>query len=216
MGIRVDLYRTVLTFVVPALLLACGGSDSTTGIPEPSEPDPVPEIAEVSVSPDESSLEAIDATVTFEATLRDEGGDEITERGAAWSSTDTDVAEVDRDGVATAVANGTTEIVAEADGVADTAVLTVEQAVAAITVEPSSVTLDAPGDTAHLAAEASDANGHPVEDAAFSWSSDDPSVVTVDDEGVVTAESEGEAQVSATVGEVSDAIDVAVGQEETP
>ncbi len=200
-----------LAGLVPALVLACGGSDSTTGLPEGE-----PTASEVSVSPEAATAEALDITVEFQATVLNSQDEEIGGAPVSWSSSDTDVAEVDGDGVATALANGTAEIEAESNGVTGTAVLTVDQAVASVTVDPSPVTLDAPGDTAHLSAEAADANGNTVEDAAFEWSSEDPSVATVDDEGVVTAESDGEVQISVTAEEITERINVAVGQEPTP
>lgn len=88
--------------------------------------------------------------------------------------------------------------------------------VESVTVTPSSITLDAPGDTAHVEAEARDESGDPIEGVTFEWSSSDPSVATVDDEGVVTAESEGETDVSATVEGVSGSAGVSIGQEPAP
>ena len=59
------------------------------------------------------------------------------------------------------------------------------------------------GDTLRLAAEATDANGHPVEGAEFSWASSDTLVAVVDDAGLVTGVGAGEAEVTATAAGVT-------------
>ena len=83
-----------------------------------------------------------------------------------------------------------------------TATVTVAQEVSAVAVTPAFDTLVV-GDTLRLAAEATDANGHPVEGAEFSWASSDTLVAVVDDAGLVTGVGAGEADVTATAAGVT-------------
>jgi hypothetical protein len=66
------------------------------------------------------------------------------------------------------------------------------------------------GETATLAALATNAMGLPVGAGPVSWSSSDEAVVTVASDGVVTAVGEGSAEVIASVDEVSATLPVAV------
>ena len=74
--------------------------------------------------------------------------------------------------------------------------MTVAQEVSAVAVAPAADTLVA-GDTLRLAAEATDANGHLVAEAEFSWASPDTLVAAVDDAGLVTGVGAGQAEVTA-------------------
>ena len=58
-------------------------------------------------------------------------------------------------------------------------------------------------DTVRFGAEAFDENGHTVEGAEFTWSSDDESVATVDESGLVRGARPGAATITAT----SEAVD---------
>ena len=69
-----------------------------------------------------------------------------------------------------------------------------------VAVSPAADTLVA-GDTLRLAAEALDANGNTIAGAAFTWSSSDASVATVDASGLVRGIAEGTATITAAAGE---------------
>lgn len=174
-------------------ILSCG--DSATA-PPPPPPPPPPQPATVTVSPPNTVLSALEATVRLAAEVRDRSGAVMTGASVSWASSNTTVAAVDASGVVTAVGNGTVTITATAGAAQGNANVTVAQAASAVTVSPAADTLAA-GDTLSLAAEAFDANGHRVEDAAFSWSSSDESVATVDDSGLVTAVGAGTAVIGA-------------------
>lgn len=80
-----------------------------------------------------------------------------------------------------------------------------------VVVSPDSASLQAIGDTVRFSAQAQDANGDPVADAAFVWSSSDPTVATVDNSGLVTAVDIGTAWINATeAGGASDRAQVRV------
>lgn len=191
--------------VVLALLLAGCGGDSATGPNPPSEGS-----ALVLLNPSFANLTAIGATQQFSVDARDEQGNDLDPSRVEWSSTNEAVATVDASGLATAQSAGTTEIVASADGAADTATVSVDPLADALTVTPAEDTIRSVGDTLRLTAEATDRNGHPVEDPEFVWSSSDSSVATVDSAGLVEAASEGDAEIVAFADAASDTSRIAV------
>ena len=171
------------------------------------------EVSAVTVSPDGGTLSALGDVLHLVAEALDASGSAITNAAFAWTSDDTAVATVDGDGVVTAVGNGTATITATADSVSGSAAVTVAQEVSAVTVSPDGDTLSALGDVLHLVAEALDASGSAITNAAFAWTSDDTAVATVDGDGVVTAVGNGTATITATAGSVSGSAAVTVAQE---
>ena len=95
-----------------------------------------------------------------------------------------------------ACGDGATEPPATAGSATGSATVTVDQEVSAVLVTPAADTVVA-GDTLRLAAEATDANGHPVAGADFDWMPSDTLVVVVDDAGLVTGVGAGEAAAAA-------------------
>lgn len=100
-----------------ALAIACGGEDPMGGGNGGGG------VASVTVSPAEDSI-GVGGTTQFTASAQDADGGSVS-ADFSWSSTNTSVASVDGQGVATGESAGTAEIVAAADGEADTAQLTV-------------------------------------------------------------------------------------------
>lgn len=88
-------------------------------------------VATVAVSPDSATLTGLDSTQRFNADARDSGGTPIPGITFAWSSSDTTVATVDAQGLATSVGLGTATIKAASGAVFDTATLTVTGAACA-------------------------------------------------------------------------------------
>ena len=171
---------------------ACG--DGTT---DPPPPDP-PRATTVAVTPATAELTALGETVRFAAQVLDQNGQAMAGAPVAWSSGNATVATVDASGLVTAAGNGTATITASSGSASGTAAVTVMQAVSVVAVSPAADTLVALGDTVRLTAEASDANGHAVAGAAFTWASADTAVATVDASGLVTSVGAGEAEVTAT------------------
>ena len=172
---------------------ACG--DGATEPPTPP-PDP-PRPATVAVVPATVQLTALDATEQLMAEVRDQNGNAMAGATVSWASSAASVATVSSTGLVTAVGNGTASITATAGSASGTATVTVAQEVSAVTVSPAADTLVV-GDTLRLASEATDANGHPVAGAEFTWASSDTLVATVDDSGLVTGVAAGEAEITAT------------------
>ena len=166
----------------------------------------------LTVTPGSAALTAIGQTVQLSAEALDQLGRPIPTPSVAWSSGDGSVVTVDANGLATAAGDGETTITARSGAASDSARVIVQQIVESIDVSPSSGTLTALGDTVRLAAVVRDANGNAVANATVTWSSEDPSVVTVDRDGLVAAEGNGEATIIATSGDVSDSAHLTVAQ----
>lgn len=81
-----------------------------------------------------------------------------------------------------------------------------------VRITPGADTLTALGDTVRLSATAIDADGTVVPGVALSWSSDDPSVVTVTPDGLASAVGNGIAEIVASADEVSGSAELAVIQ----
>ena len=148
-------------------------------------------VAEVRVSPDSVALRAVRAAWRLSAVAVDAHGHPVDGATLAWSSGDTTVATVDDTGLVTAVGNGSATVTAASGGAEGHAAVVVEQVVTEVRVSPDSVALRALRDTVRMTAVAVDANGHPVDESAFEWSSGNTAVATVDDTGLVTAVGHG-------------------------
>ncbi len=183
----------VAVLACSAWAFACGGDAGT----EPPEPPPDPRRpTTVTVGPATSELTALGATVQLTAEVRDQNG-QVMVVTVAWSSNNTAVATVNPSGLVMAAGNGTATITASVGAVSGSATVTVTQQVSAVAVTPDTAIV-LPGTTLQLAAEAQDANGHPVAGSEFAWASSDTTVAAVDGAGLVTGIALGEVEVSAT------------------
>ena len=81
-----------------------------------------------------------------------------------------------------------------------------------VAVSPAAARLLSVGETAQLSAEVRDQNGRAMPGATVTWTSSDPSVVTVDASGLVTAAGDGTATVTAASGSASGSATVTVEQ----
>jgi len=171
-----------------------------------------PDVASVTVSPESISFTALDETTSLSATAKDSDGNDLAGVDLAWESTNTGVASVDNGGNVVAVGNGTAFIIVTAVccGVSDTASVSVDQEVASVEVSPSSVSIS-PGESEQLSATAMDANGFPLSNADFTWTSSDSAISTVSNSGLVTGEAAGSAIVYATASGASGSSSIDVG-----
>ena len=170
----------------------------------------------MTVTPATATLTALEQTVRFTAEVRDQNGQVMAGATVGWTSSDASVAAVDASGQVAAAANGSATITATVGSASGTAAVTVAQAVSAVAVSPPPHPLLAVGDTVRLRAEASDANGHTVEGAGFSWSSSDAGVARVDETGLVSGVAEGTATITAVSGGVSDTATLTVRFNRSP
>ena len=163
----------------------------------------------VAVTPDTVALAALGQTAQLAAEVRDQVGRVMEGQAVTWTSGDTLVATVDSVGMVTAVGLGVATVNARAGEVSGEAVVQVMQAAGSVVVSPSADVV-ALGDTLRLTAEAFDENGHVVPGAAFTWSSSDESVVTVDASGLVRGVGAGRATIAAAVGNVRGTSEITV------
>ena len=168
--------------------------------------------AEVRISPGADTLMALGDTVRLSAEAFDANGHLVAGTDFTWASEDEAVVTVDAGGLVTAVGPGGARVAATTAEVTGSAAVTVDQRPFEVSLSPGADTLVALGDTLRLSAEALDANGHPVEGAQFTWTSDDEAVATVDADGLVTAVGNGEASVTASTESAAGSAAVTVEQ----
>ena len=83
----------------------------------------------------------------------------------------------------------------------------------AVSVSPTSATLQAIGETVQLTAMVRDQNGRTMSDAAVSWASNASSIATVSASGLVTATGNGDTRVTASSGTATGTAEVTVRQQ---
>ena len=163
----------------------------------------------VAMSADTLRFTALGETAQLAVEVREQAGRVMAEVLVSWASGDTLVAVVDSAGLVKAVGGGTTTVSATAGEASGAVVVTVMQSAGSVVVTPASGAV-ALGDTLRLTAEAFDENGHLIDGAAFSWSSGDVSVATVDASGLVSGAAEGTVTVSATADDASGTAEITV------
>lgn len=140
-------------------------------------------------------------TTQANATTRDANNNVLTGRAITWSSSNTGVATVSSNGLVTAIAVGTVQILASCEGKSGSGALTVSPStpapVASVTVALANGQLT-PGLTTQATATTRDASNNVLTGRTISWSSSDNTVATVSTTGVVTAVALGSAQIVAT------------------
>ncbi len=159
-----------------------------------------PAPARIEISPPSPALKSFGESVQLTAAVYDQDGRAMADVATRWTTSDATVVGVTGSGLVTAQGNGSAKVTASAGTAEASAEVTVEQEPAEVVVSPRAATVAALGDTVRLAAEARDANGHPVAGAEFSWTSNDLFVALVDSSGLVRGVGEGSATVAATSG----------------
>ncbi len=178
--------RTAITLCFAAV--GCGGGGGPAG--------PTP-VASVAVSLAKSSLQ-LGETTTATATAKDAAGTVLSGRAITWSTSSSSVASVSPDGLVTALAVGTANIIATSEGHIGLAAITVAPppvASVSVTLASSAITV---GSTTQATATTQDANGGTLTGRVVSWSSDNSLVATVSSAGVVTGIAAGAANISAS------------------
>ncbi|HEV2735969.1 MAG TPA: Ig-like domain-containing protein, partial [Longimicrobiaceae bacterium] len=176
---------------------AAAGKSATATVTVTADPGTV--ASRVTVSPDAATLDALGATTQLGATVYSAAGSAMSAASVAWSSLDAGVATVDAAGRVTARSVGAARIVVTSGTLVDTAMVTVRQLVAAISVSPTAPVVQE-GATQQMTAAASDANGNPIPGTAFAWASSNTPVATVDAAGVGRAVAAGVSYLTASAG----------------
>ena len=154
--------------------------------------------ASISVVPAAPNV-SVGHTAQLVAKVLDQNGVEISNAPVSWSSAKPSTASVTAGGLMSGVSAGTTTITAITGQLSATATATVGSVpVASVRVTPSSSSLAIGGQVA-LVAQAFDLNQNVLSGRAVSWTSQAPSIATVNSSGVVTAVSGGSATITADV-----------------
>lgn len=172
---------------------------------------PAATIVSIAVSPGQATT-GVAGTVSFQATatLSDNSHQDVTTT-ATWDSSSPTVATVDNQGVATGVAAGNTTIRASVGSVSGQATLTVSGAtLVSIAVTPTNPVVGV-GVTFPFTAMGtySDSSVADVTKTA-TWTSSDPSVVTITSLGSATTIAKGASVITAAIGNVSGSTSVTV------
>ncbi|MGH7696225.1 MAG: Ig-like domain-containing protein [Gemmatimonadaceae bacterium] len=159
---------------------------------------PVP-VANIAVAPNQVTLNP-GQTSQLTVTLRDSAGNVLLGRAISYATSDAQIATVSVAGLIVAVAEGAATIQVSSEGKSATVAVTVNPTpVASINITPSALALSV-GQTTRLTAQALDAQGKPLANRSYAWSSDAPSVATVNQLGDVTAISNGNVTIRAASG----------------
>lgn len=153
---------------------------------------PYIEVTSITLDKDEVALEK-GQSVTLIATVIP---DNASVKTVSWTSSDTGVATVDKDGKVTAIAGGSATITATAGNCAATCTVIVIAAVPVTGVTLNKTTLGLiEGSSETLVATITPAD---ATDTEVTWTSSDPNVSTVDQNGTVTAIAEGSSTITVT------------------
>ncbi len=190
---RVSRLRVFSLMMVSLAVAACG--DDTVA-PAPVVPSAVASVEIVG----EAQPLTIGATRALNAVLRDANGAVITGRAITWTSSNPAVATVSTTGNVAALSVGTATILASAGGRDGLRVVSVQPVpVSEIAVPYGQLTLQR-HESRTIEASARDAQGVPITNIQYTWSSDDESVAVVMPSGRVVAVASGTALITVSAG----------------
>jgi uncharacterized protein YjdB len=154
-------------------------------------------VASVEVTPATATI-VIGGTTQLTATLKDAGGNVLTDRTVSWTSDNDLIASVSTTGLVTSKSVGTANISATVEGKSASAKITITPVpVASVSVSPATASLVI-GSTVQLSATTKDASGNTLTGRTVTWSTSDASIASVDANGLVTANALGSATITAT------------------
>jgi len=179
--------------------------------PEP----PSTSVAPASVEITPGTIEAhVGEKIKFSATAKDAAGNAIDEKPSVWFAAPFDLAGADEAGEVTFHGPGVVTVGAVIAGKAGYATVNVGNTkVASMEIEPPTYTTIVVGGTEKLTAVARTSNGNPRSDAAIKWSSEKPSIASVDAAGLVTGLAAGSVSIKATSEAVSTTVKLQVGRD---
>lgn len=186
--------RLPLAALAAALLaVACGDSDPTAPVPVNI---PVAAIDVASPAP----VLVVGETMQLTATPKSAAGQPLQGRVVTWASATPDRATVTQAGVVTALLEGEARLTATSEGVTANLDLRVDPIPAAEIVLGRTHLELVEGDISTIAAVVRAADGRPLDGRTITWSSEAPSVATVDASGRVEALHEGATRIIARHG----------------
>lgn len=154
----------------------------------------------ISLNPNQANLKVAE-TLQLEATVLPENA---TDKTIAWTSSNTNIIEIDSNGLVTAISVGEATITAS-NSAGQTAVITltvVPTLAESLSVSPQSVTLKV-GESGNIAVTIAP---NTTTDKSVTWVSSNEDIATVNSEGLVTAHALGECEITATTADGSNKI----------
>lgn len=130
-------------------------------------------------------------------------------RPIMWAVRSPVIAAVDGAGLLRGLQSGSSWVIARSELVTDSVLVRVAPPVQRIEISPSNVVLLA-GDTAQMAAVATDATGVVVPDISVTWQTSDSAVAVIGPDGVLVARRSGSVAVSARAQDVEASVQLAV------
>lgn len=178
---------------------------------KPQEQAPTTSVAPAVVEITPKTLDAhVGEKVKFSAAAKDASGNPIDAKVSVWFAAPFDLAGADDSGEVTFHAPGIVTVGAVIAGKAGYATVNVATSkIATVEIEPLAHAIVS-GSAERLTAIARTANGDPRSDASMKWTSDKPSIATVDAAGLVTGVAPGNATIKAASDEASGKVTVQV------
>ncbi|MEW5917686.1 MAG: Ig-like domain-containing protein, partial [Gemmatimonadota bacterium] len=154
-------------------------------------------VARVVVTPNALTLNP-GQTSQLNVSTQDASGNVLVGRRVTYTSSDPAKATVSGSGLVTGITQGTARVDVTSEGVTTGVTVNVNPVpISSISITPNVVSLRATH-TSTLMARALDAQGQPLPNRTFTWSSANTSIATVDQSGVVTGVAVGSTTVSAS------------------
>ncbi len=195
--------RFLFALALSLVISACGGGGGGSAAPVPT-PTPAPTLTAISLSPSGPTL-AVGGSTDLQATGTFSDGSTVTpyDSQVTWTSSAPGTASVTASGLVTGNSVGTATITAAKNAVQATATVTVNAAgviLTSITLNPAAGATLNIGQTADFTATAHWSNGTTTTpyDSTVSWTTNLPSVATVNAAGLVTAVAAGSAILTAS------------------
>ncbi|HVO34117.1 MAG TPA: Ig-like domain-containing protein [Gemmatimonadales bacterium] len=184
----------VAALAVPLLLATCKGSTEPAAV-----------ATTIAVSPGTATLTAVGFTQQFSALVLDQRSDTMKTAAVTWSSSASAVVAVSATGVATAVANGTAQVVATSGSALGQATVTVAQVAVQIIKNSGDGQSGAVGQALAnpVVVQVGDATGHPVPGGSVSFTAPAGSGSVTPTSATTNAG--GQAQAAWTLGTVAGA-----------
>jgi YVTN family beta-propeller protein len=171
------------------------------------------EVATITVSPDTNVVKILGVLPAGFTAVAKDSRDHVVNRPVEWLSSDASVASMDSLGRPTAHRNGRVSISARIGGKTGIATLIVAQGSARIHLLKGFHRFNALKRVEKILAKFVDANDNEVGGKTFIWSSDNPSVATVDPlTGDITAVGNGTATITVSADGVSSSVTIVVSQ----
>jgi len=159
----------------------------------------------IEVTPTSATIDA-GAKQQFTAKAFNASGNEVAGVIFSWQSSNTAVATIDQNGLATSSTTGSTDVRASARGIqsapATLTVREIQRVLTRIDVTPSSATIPASG-AQQFAAHGIDQFGNEITGLTFAWESTTTAVATIDQTGLASGVTQGQSTIKATSGSVT-------------